>query len=353
MLQSTRESRMTSKGDTHDMPQAFSTSRGLIVRRYAVDRKAEWDRLVRSGKNATFLFERDYMDYHSARFADHSLMIYQGGRLLALLPANQTPDGRLQSHGGLTYGGFVFGADERLAMVLEVFRGALEYLAAQGIAEFQYRRIPRFYNAMPDDEVDYALFLLEASLVRRDCALVIPQGRRIALSKRRCREIAKAKSAGVQITEGSDFAAFWGRVLGPRLQRRYGVNPVHSLEEITLLAGRFPDNIRQFSALYQGAVVAGITVYETPTVAHVQYSAVSDDGQRVGALDLLVDFLVNERYGDKQYFDFGISNENAGRNLNHGLLDWKEGFGARSAAHDFYVLDPRAFPLLDSALGPA
>jgi hypothetical protein len=38
------------------------------------------------------------------------------------------------------------------------------------------------------------------------------------------------------------------------------------------------------------------------------------------------------------YFDFGISNERGGRILNEGLADYKEGFGARAVAHDFYEL---------------
>ena len=45
-------------------------------------------------KNATFLFRRDYMDYHRDRFADHSLMIFRGEKLAALLPANRAATAR-------------------------------------------------------------------------------------------------------------------------------------------------------------------------------------------------------------------------------------------------------------------
>lgn len=38
------------------------------------------------------------------------------------------------------------------------------------------------------------------------------------------------------------------------------------------------------------------------------------------------------------YLDFGISNENDGRYLNLGLIEQKEGFGARTVVHDFYRL---------------
>lgn len=332
------------------MSSGFVSERGLVVRRYESSQASAWNSFVRTGKNATFLFERGYMDYHSDRFTDHSLMVFQGTRLMAVLPANQTAEGQLQSHGGLTYGGLVFAGDERLVNVLEVFRALLECLSAAGITQLQYRRIPSFYNVIPDHEVDYALFLLKAVLVRRDCALVVPLRHRLPYSKRRRREINKAKSAGVQLGEDGGFDDFWQKILAPRLQQRFGVQPVHTVAEITLLASRFPQNIRQFTARVQGEIAAGITIYETPTVAHVQYSAMSEAGQAVGALDALVDYLIDEHYAGKSYFDFGISNESAGLALNHGLLDWKEGFGARAASHDFYVIDTAEYALLDSAL---
>lgn len=73
--------------------------------RYTAQRADEWNRFVAASKNGTFLFDRRFMDYHSDRFSDYSLMVYLKGRLYALLPANA--DGQtLVSHGGLTYGGW-------------------------------------------------------------------------------------------------------------------------------------------------------------------------------------------------------------------------------------------------------
>jgi hypothetical protein len=80
-------------------------------------------------------------------------------------------------------------------------------------------------------------------------------------------------------------------------------------------------------------------VYENATVAHAQYIAAGEDGKRAGALDALFAWLIEERYRDKRYFDFGISTEGDGRVLNEGLIDQKEGFGARGVVHDRYELD--------------
>ena len=74
--------------------------------KYSSGLKNEWDSFVESSKNGTFLFFRNYMDYHSDRFEDFSLMVYRKGKLYALLPGNK--NGQVYySHQGLTYGGLI------------------------------------------------------------------------------------------------------------------------------------------------------------------------------------------------------------------------------------------------------
>ena len=41
----------------------------------------EWDNFVASAKNSTFLHMRPYMDYHSDRFNDYSLVAMKGGKI--------------------------------------------------------------------------------------------------------------------------------------------------------------------------------------------------------------------------------------------------------------------------------
>ena len=47
---------------------------------------------------------------------------------------------------------------------------------------------------------------------------------------------------------------------------------------------------------------------------------------------------------------FGTSNEKEGRALNHGLLDWKEGFGARVYTQDHYEIATMNFEKLEPML---
>ena len=313
------------------VPDIFS------VRQYTASDKPAWDKFVSTAKNATFLFARDYMDYHSDRFTDHSLMVFKDLELVAVLPANLKADGTLISHEGLTFGGLVVACSATLENVLAYFYVVLRHLNQSGISKLIYKRIPGFYNTLPDDDVAYVLFMLDAKLQRRDCSATISQANRLPFRRGHKYLIKKATHHEVRMVQETSFQPFWEQVLTPQLATRYGAKPVHTLEEITRLASRFPEQIKQFSAYCGDEIVAGTTIYETPTVAHAQYGAVTEKGRQIGAQAFLFSSLI-ELYKNKHFFDFGISNEHEGRVLNHGLLEWKEGFGARCYAHDFYEI---------------
>jgi hypothetical protein len=320
---------------------------GFTVERYALDRKAEWDAFVQSAKNATFLFERDYMEYHSDRFVDYSLMVFHGRKLMALLPGNLNADGDVISHGGLTYGGLILPPAISLMKTMACFHASLRHLCEQGIARLYYKQIPSFYCTISNDDMTLLLYLLKAKLCRRDTSIVINQTNRIPFRKGRKSEISKGRRFGVRLTEEFDFSLFWEKVLIPRLARRYGVSPVHTLEEMTYLASKFPENLKQFSAYFGGQIVAGATVYEMPGVAHTQYIGVSALGKRTGALDYLISWLIDERYRHKQYFDFGTCKKGDRHALNYGLLNWKEGFGGRCYSHDYYEIATENYLMLE------
>ena len=132
----------------------------LAVVRYDESRKDEWNAFVATSKNGTFLFDRGYMDYHSDRFTDCSLMFYKHGKLLAMLPANWlTEEGTVQSHGGLTYGGLIVPPDMIAVDALEVFSCAIDWMKRElGAHRWLYKPIPYIYSSLPAEEDLYALF---------------------------------------------------------------------------------------------------------------------------------------------------------------------------------------------------
>lgn len=73
----------------------------IEVRKYKSEDKVIWNEFVSTAKNATFLFNRDFMDYHKDRFEDFSLMCFEKEKLVGVLPANILGD-TVYSHQGLT-----------------------------------------------------------------------------------------------------------------------------------------------------------------------------------------------------------------------------------------------------------
>lgn len=309
----------------------------IAVSRYSPSHKGEWDAFVRAAKNSVFFFQRDYLDYHADRFADHSLLFYQDRKLVALLPANLHEE-RLVSHGGLTFGGFLLDKGTTTRLMMELMANLTVYLRDNGMHTLIYKCIPYIYHTLPAEEDRYALFLRGARLWRRDVTSTVELESKPDFQERRRRGARKAQTAGVVLRPSEDFPSFWS-ILEENLQRAHGKRPVHTLAEMELLHHRFPDNIKLFASYLEERMQAGVVIFENPTVAHAQYIAAGEEGKRIGALDALFSWLINERYCDKKYFDFGISTENDGLVLNEGLIDQKEGFGARGVVHDHYELD--------------
>jgi len=289
------------------------------------------------------------MDYHSDRFEDLSLLVYKESSLVAVLPANKK-ENTVHSHQGLTYGGLVLGKNTKLNEIIFIFKSVLSFLNKDGIETLHLKLTPSIYHKVPSDEMEYLLFISEATLTRVDVSSVIENASKLKIQSNRMEGVKKAEKNALEIIEGTDFKSFWSEILEPNLEQRHGAKPVHSLEEIERLARCFPKNILQFNVYKEGVIVAGATIFETDNVAHVQYISADEEKQQLGSLDFLFEYLINQRFKDKKYFDFGISNENQGKNLNKGLLYWKETFGARSIACKFYSIATADHTKLDSIL---
>jgi len=308
----------------------------IRVVRYEPKYKPFWDKFIANSKNGTFLFFRDYMEYHSDRFVDYSLMFFENGSLIAVMPANVKGD-TLFSHGGLTYGGVISDHRMKTPKMLKIFDLLKEFLRQQGISKLIYKAVPHIYHIHPAEEDLYAIFRHDAKLIRRDVSSTIFMDEKIPFSKGRKWGIKKSKRSGLEFRRSYDFKTFMN-IVKYNLEEKYGVKPTHTAEEISLLANRFPEFIKLYAAYKGDNMVAGVIIYESKNVAHAQYISANKEGKELYALDFLIENLINV-YLHKKYFDFGISTEKEGRHLNEGLITFKEEFGARAVVYDTYEME--------------
>jgi hypothetical protein len=82
-----------------------------------------------------------------------------------------------------------------------------------------------------------------------------------------------------------------------------------------------------------------VILYRSGCVDHAQYIASTEEGRGLFVLDAVMDVLLRDVCAETPYFDFGISTEEGGRQLNVGLIDNKESYGARAIAYDFYEFE--------------
>ncbi|NMH25218.1 GNAT family N-acetyltransferase [Flavobacterium solisilvae] len=308
-----------------------------------------WNAFIGSAKNATFLFHRDFMEYHSDRFQDYSMMVFEEGKLVSVIPANKV-ENTVFSHQGLTYGGFVFGEKIKLGEVITITKSVLAFLHQNEISTLQLKLIPSIYNHFFSEEIEYCLFLTEARLIRRDCLSVIDLEKPFLITKTRKESIRRGEKNNLVIKEELNFELFWNEILIPNLSKKHNAKPVHSLEEIINLQKKFPENIRHFNVYFNGEIMAGTTVFVTDNVAHPQYISGNEKKNELGSIDYLYNHLIKEVFPEKCFFDFGPSHEENGKKINQGILFWKESFGAKTTVQDYYVLETKNFVLLNDIL---
>ena len=309
----------------------------IRISRYDSERdKNMWDDFVGKAKNSHFMFFRNYVDYHSDRFKDHSLLFYRGNKLLAILPASEH-GGELRSHGGLTYGGFICGESMRQSWIMECFRLLRRYLSNHEFSHMMYKCIPYIYHRIPAEEDRYALFRSSAQIVKIEPATVVALKNEVKMPKGRKAQISRARREGVVCRKSEDFDRFF-ELENEVLETRHRVRAVHTAAEMRLLHSRFPQNIELHFAMWNDELLAGVLLFITEKTVHAQYLASGEQGRKIGALDFLISTLIEHFQEGKDYFDFGISSESGGQILNEGLIFQKEGFGGRTVAYETWKL---------------
>ena len=294
--------------------------------------KNDWDKFVEIGEINSFLFKRDFIEYHKNRFIDNSLIIYLDEKIIAIFPANLDENKSINSHLGLSYGGILFEPKTTLEKRKQVFFVVLKYLYERKINEINLKQIPLFFlDQIYNTKI---LEIIDAKLIRSDIHSYIPKLSYCKPNNDRFKYIRKASRKNFKIVQSNHFDIFWDKLLIPNLKNRHNVSPVHSIEEIILLSKNFPENII-FTGCYQNDILrAGNVIFLNDDIAHTQYIS-GDENRKDGSLDFLMHQTIL-KFNKTKKFSFGSSSEKNGTKVNKGLLYWKDSFKSLRSSQNFY-----------------
>ena len=266
------------------------------------------------------------MEYHQDRFEDFSLLVFKEEELIALLPANKVGN-ELFSHQGLTFGSLILLFDILEEDVFSALDTIKKYLQENNFVALTVKLIPEFYCKQTSGEVETYFLNNNAQVDQELMVFAIDYSKPLSIHKTKNKRFRNNKYDFV--IKESGFKTFWDLVLIPRLESRHNTKPVHNLDEINLLASRFPNYIKQYNIYLEDEILAGITLFENETVVKSQYGATTKKGEKARALDYLFLHLIFKYQNEgKKYFSMGTATENNALGYNPGLKKQKEELGS-------------------------
>ena len=317
---------------------------GLTTRLYAPEWKRTWERFVRQANNGTIFHMRKFLEYHSPeRFEDHSLIFFEGERMLALLPAilrEKNAKRVLVSHGGATYGGFVHRENLSVRSSFSLVHALIDHCRDSGIQAVDITLPPIIYQKRPSHYIDFALYQNGFKYRKREVSSVIPLDFPSDAILKQFKPEARTATRrsiklGVEVKESDDFDAFYP-ILKKNLAMRHGVQPTHTLEELKDLKKRFPQHIRHFAAFLDSRMIAGVTNFicnnQVVLAFYISHDEAYQEYRPVNQLFYrIISWSIENAFN---FLDFGIFTVN--EDPNWGLGKFKESFGARGILRETF-----------------
>jgi hypothetical protein len=314
----------------------------MQVVRYNENYAEQWNNFVEQSNTPCLLFDRNFINYHKNRFLDHSLLFFEKNKLVALLPANQK-ENCLFSHEGLTFGGIIIKPFTKYVVKEQIINALLAYCQEQNFDNLFIKQLPTFLQIAPDESDVFLWKSHNSQTTHLDLNCVIDFSQNAMWQDQKYRHIDKAKKANLVISQTQidvdsyntchAYAEFW-EILAQNLLTRFGLSPVHNLNEINYLQKKFPVKISLYVAKKEDKIVAGTVLFDYGQAIHAQYIAANKIGKEIGALDFLFSEIIPKLKNKYRFLSFGISNTRKGYEVNQGLLAWKQGFGGVICVHE-------------------
>jgi len=310
---------------------------GVTLRRATESDRRAWRDFVLRSNNGTVFHLPEFLDYHPAgRFDNHHLIADCGAGIESVIPGAITvrPDGAwFRSYPGASYGGPVLDDSASLSDTERLVDALLEYCGDAGFRGVEMTPPPAVYSRRPHDYLEFALVKRGFTYPKRELTAVIDLtrlGEELTLGFRSSalRGVRKARNSGVEVEENPDFSLFYP-VLEANLQERHGVRPTHTLDELERLSALLPGSIRQFVAVKDGVVMAGMVMFHcNPRVTLAFYISHDTEHQALRPVNLVYMEVIRwAKSMGYRYLDLGTFTLNM--DVNHGLCRFKESFSAR------------------------
>jgi len=300
------------------------------------------DRFVnQESVNGTFLQSRRFLNYHpEGRFKDASFVLHKSGIIVAYFPGVVTEDGCWISHQGTTFGGPIISKDYYSgSRLLEIIETADKHLS-ENFKSVKMKPTGRIFSTEPTDLLEYALehFGYTRSSELSSYTQINECNDPLELCTRECRHNYR-KSNGESfnyrpLESDEEFQKFYN--LLEISKKKYNTKPVHTLQELNLLKGLFPEEIL-FRGIFDGETYLSgmmLFVFKQAKAIHFQYVAPNESlRDKNGTTALYIEAMREAKRMGLEKFSWGISTEDGGRILNESLYHFKESFGAKSAVN--------------------
>lgn len=322
----------------------------ICIRQFENFFQEDWDYFVENKSiNGTFLQTRNFINYHKEdKFSDHSLMIYKGKEIIAVVPACEVYENDEKiffSHLGSTFGGILIGHDFNDIKHVKAITSTVElYLQEENFNKVFLKNASRIFWKEDASLLEYFLFkngymfydelsmFLELNKYKEDILS------NFSYSKRRDFKYSlKNNLIFKRVYDDKDVISFF-ELLSNCLDRK-GAKLIHSIEELLDFKNNRLKDIVEFYAVYIGDImICGSMVFNFQgRVYHTQYLASNSAYNKYYPMIFLnYNLIKNASDRNFKYFSFGISTLNRGKYLDEGLAIFKEGFGSSAVCNRTY-----------------
>lgn len=304
----------------------------------------EWDKFVlHRSLNGSILHTRKFYNHNASnKLDDHSYLIYNNGRLIAVIAfiiSGSQGAFILNSHPRATYGGFVISRDVNIKEAVAILGILIEDAKNLGVKEINIRSPFRILYTTHSDEMDYAMWFHGFQIKSRELEIAIKLDKKEMIQSRYTKGaksgVNKAKKI-ICVEESEEYESFW-ILLERTLIEKYNVKPTHSFDDFCNLQECLgTDKIKLFITRSEGKIIAGVLIFVINNICiHAQYIAFDILYQHLRPLNILIDYITHWAFDQGYtYFNLGMANENNGTSINYGLYKFKESYGGRGVLRE-------------------